>query len=60
MNDTPRADRFIRQKISEVNRIKGIVTQPSNIVLVTVEDVIEIFHELQPYTLKKLDEVEQL
>ena len=30
---------------------------PENLVLVTVDDVIEIMRELIPYTMQKLDEV---
>lgn len=60
MSKTPNADRLIRKRLEEVNRLKGIVTQPSNIVLVTIEDVVEIYHELLPYTLNMLDSVGHL
>lgn len=57
MSDTINADEYITKKLHEVNRLEGIVSQPENLVFVTTQDVVEIFHELQPYTLKKLDEV---
>lgn len=50
-------DGTIAKKLKTVDRLQGI-SKPANIVMVTVEDVIEIFHEIQPYTMTRLDDLE--
>jgi len=48
----------LRKKLLAVNLIRKHAYAPNNVVLVTLDDVIEIFHELVPYTMAKLDELE--
>ena len=51
------ADNTVRQLAMKVNRLQDYSYTPKNVVLVTVEDIIEIVHEVVPYTMSKLDEV---
>lgn len=48
----------LRKKLLSVNLIKEHEYTPKNVVLITLDDVIEIFHELAPYTMAKLDETQ--
>lgn len=50
-------DEVLREKVLHVNRINEKY-KPDNIVLVTVDDIIEIFHELVPYTMKMFDDLQ--
>jgi hypothetical protein len=45
----------LREKIKELNLAKQI-SAPDNVVLVTVDDIIELYWQLAPYTMQKLDE----
>lgn len=63
MNTNPSIDRSseleLRQMIAKVNMLKNYNYTPQNVVLVTVDDIVEIMHELKPYTMSKLDEATQ-
>jgi hypothetical protein len=50
-------DQLIRQKLSAINMLKDHSYTPKNVVLVTVDDLVELFHQITPYTMNKLDEV---
>lgn len=60
MTDTnpsnPREDE-LREKILKVNVLKDYNYTPKNVVLVTLDDIEEIFRELAPYTMSKLDAI---
>lgn len=47
----------VEKMLRKVDRLKG-VNKPSNIIMVTIEDVIEIFNQIQPYTMSRLDDLE--
>lgn len=51
-------DNVIRKRLKELDQLPKTARHPSNIALVNIDDVIEIFHDLQPYTMGKLDELE--
>ncbi len=48
----------LREKLLSVNLIRDHKYTPKNVVLVTLEDIEEIFRELAPYTMAKLDDLE--
>ena len=52
-------DEEITKRVHSVNRLKGLVKDPENIVLVTTQDIVEIFHELYAYTAKMYDELQE-
>lgn len=51
-----KADEKLKEMLHAVDLIPYI-HGPENMVVVTVDDIIEIFRELIPYTMQKLDEV---
>ena len=51
------ADNTVRRLALKANRLQDYTYTPKNIVLITVEDIIEIVHEVVPYTMSKLDEI---
>lgn len=51
------ADNTVRQLAIKANRLHDYTYTPNNVVLITVEDIIEIVHEVVPYTMSKLDEI---
>lgn len=53
---TNQADNDLRRKIAELNMLKDYSYTPKNVVLITVEDIIELVHEIAPYSMQKLDE----
>lgn len=50
----------LREKIAKANLIRDHRYLLKNVVLVTIDDVIEIFHQLAPYSMGKLDEAREL
>jgi len=50
-------DTIIRKRLKDLDQLPKNAKHPSNIALVNIDDVIEIFHDLQPYTMKRLDDV---
>jgi hypothetical protein len=61
MSDTDKSEleRKLEKKIKSIDLLKSHIHTPSNVVLVTVDDIIELFYELQPYTMAKLDDITQ-
>lgn len=47
----------LTKMLHSVDKLKG-VNKPSNLVMVTIEDIESIFHELMPYTMSRLDDLE--
>lgn len=59
-NPTPlEGEDELRRKLFALNLIKDNKYTPKNVVLVTVDDIIEVYHELAPYSMAKLDEARQ-
>jgi hypothetical protein len=50
----------LRRKIFELNRLTDYRYTPDNIVMVTVDDMVELIYDLLPYTMQKLDEARAL
>lgn len=49
-------DIILRKRLKALDQLPKNARHPSNIALVNIDDVIEIFHDLQPYTMKRLDD----
>ncbi len=54
---TTTADQKVREMVAAANLLKDHSYTPKNVVLVTVDDIVEIVREIVPYTMSKLDEL---
>jgi hypothetical protein len=52
-------DNEIVEKIRSLNLLKDHSYTPKNVVLVTVDDVLELFHELAPYAMSRREAWEE-
>lgn len=52
-------DKVFRERVASLNMLKDYSYTPQNVVLVTVDDLVELFHDIYPYTMKRLDDVGQ-
>lgn len=51
------ADQTVRRMVAKANMLKDYSYTPRNVVLITVDDIVEITREVVPYTMSKLDEL---
>lgn len=50
------ADQIVRKMVAKANMLKDYSYTPKNVVLITVDDIVEITRVIVPYTMKRLDE----
>lgn len=53
-------EKELRDKVMELNMLKDYVYTPKNVILVTVDDVVQLMYNMMPYTMSRLDEARLL